>query len=115
MRRQPVASGDDVAPLRPELNTAPVQAPDRVLAMLDAIAAHLHPGHECHTVSGIARRLRKDKSVVSRQLAALTRAGLVERHSDGSHTLGPQLLRLGEAGLTPGSWTRGVITRRVAA
>lgn len=65
----------------------------RLMATLEALA---DPRNERRGVgvSELARRLHRDKSIVSRQLRSLVEVGLVDRLPDGQHRLGWRLFAL---------------------
>lgn len=66
----------------------------RLMATLEALADPRWSGREGVGVSELARRLHRDKSIVSRQLRSLVDVGLVDRLPDGQHRLGWRLFAL---------------------
>lgn len=67
-----------------------LQSADQALEVLLSLGEH---GPE--TVSGLARRLDRNRTVVHRLVATLEQRGFVRRHEDATIALGPALLALG--------------------
>ncbi|MQA06523.1 MAG: MarR family transcriptional regulator [Streptosporangiales bacterium] len=66
----------------------------RLLATLEELADPQRGERGGVGVSELARRLQRDKSIVSRQLRSLVEVGLVDRLPDGQHRLGWRLFAL---------------------
>lgn len=66
----------------------------KLVAMLDALAGGDTDDHAGLTVADLSRRLGRDRSIMSRQLAPLVELGLVERADDGRHRLGWRLFAI---------------------
>lgn len=66
----------------------------RLMATLEALADPRQHDRNGVGVSELARRLQRDKSIVSRQLRSLVEVGLVDRLPDGQHRLGWRLFAL---------------------